>query len=190
MCPVQDKDLNRLFLAIPPNELMRKMAIHAQKIPDLNSHDIRWTPPENLHLTLAFLGKITQKQYQDLLNQLTIVYPTIEPFYLKFAGVNWFPNPNESHILVAEPQPNKALLEIAHITAECCKKAGISIDSRPYRPHVALAKAKTTLPHFSLKTIVCESTILIVDEIDLYQSIEHIYTPLVRFRLEDKPDRS
>lgn len=163
---------------------MRDLVDYAKKIMDHRDiQKLRWTPLEKLHLTLAFLGTITEEQYQNLLNQLILGYSTLKPFYLSFSNFNWFPNPTQPRILVAEPSINNPLLTLAKLTADCCKKVGISTDSRLYRPHVALARIKSGIPSFNLETTIADQSSILVTEIYLFQSVQHIYSPLYRFNL-------
>ena len=76
----------RLFLAILPDEEFRNSLLEMQR--DMKRHGIRgsYTPPENLHLTLAFLG-----EYQDpdgVMDALNTV--PLSPFSIRLEGAGAF----------------------------------------------------------------------------------------------------
>ena len=88
----------RSFIAIElPQEIIetiKKLQEHLRNY-GLN---IRWMRPENMHLTLKFLGNITQKDIVPITGVLKTAADTTEPFHLRGQGLGIFPAINRPQI--------------------------------------------------------------------------------------------
>lgn len=85
----------RLFVAlVPPATVRAELAALATPLAG-----VRWTPEENLHLTLRFIGEVdeaTQARYEESLTRLHV-----EPFILPVGGVGLFPTRGPAKVLWA-----------------------------------------------------------------------------------------
>ncbi len=61
--------------------------------------DLRWTPPENLHLTLHFLGETPENLLVDLHHDLAALASAQRPFDLKVSGLGVFPSWEDPRVL-------------------------------------------------------------------------------------------
>ena len=97
-------------------------------------------PPENYHITLAFLGDITHRQHDELLSVLDEL--TAEPFDVELDITGHWEGPK---ILFAAPSaPEKPLMKLAKEIRKAARACGISVESREYRPHVTLVRKATS----------------------------------------------
>ncbi len=95
----------RLFLGMPiPPELAQSLTRRTQAI-ELPKG--RRTAPENLHLTLVFLGQVPEPTLPHIERELSEL--NFAPFPLKLTSVNTFPR---GGVLVAEVEPARALLHL------------------------------------------------------------------------------
>jgi RNA 2',3'-cyclic 3'-phosphodiesterase len=85
----------RLFVAIPIPEPVRDEIIRVQQeLQPLVPRDVvRWTRPDQFHLTLRFLGDVAADGIEDLKKSVGAVCRNAEPLSLRAAGVGFFPNP-------------------------------------------------------------------------------------------------
>ena len=83
----------RLFIAISLPEPVRA-AVTTLQTP---SRHVRWTPVEQLHVTLRFLGDIEPEVYETLVKRLADV--RVEPFVLPIESVGVFPQKGPPHVL-------------------------------------------------------------------------------------------
>ena len=75
----------RLFIAIdPPQEVREQLAALCCGLPDA-----RWTPVEQLHLTLCFIGEVSGDHFLDIREALAELH--VPPFPLQLRGVGFFP---------------------------------------------------------------------------------------------------
>jgi 2'-5' RNA ligase len=64
--------------------------------------DIRWIrKPENLHVTLKFLGQIAVSRLDALTSALTLALADVSPFEARIAGFGAFPDPAEATVIWA-----------------------------------------------------------------------------------------
>ncbi len=96
----------------------------------------RVVPEENLHLTLAFLGEISEVQAQDLAEALSLFHhPAID---LTLFGLDLFGGKRPDVLFIGGHGDGLAHLheKIAHLVRE----VGIALPRSRFRPHVTLAR--------------------------------------------------
>lgn len=122
----------RLFAALPvPTDVAERL--QALQI----GLEGRVVPPENLHLTLAFFGEIDEATAEDLhaaLSGVTGPRPTVT-----LDGVGAFGNA-KPHAIHAASRPDPALLQLQGKVAQAARRAGLTLESRRYTPHVTLSR--------------------------------------------------
>ena len=102
----------------------------------------RFTAPENLHLTLLFLGECdapTTRALEDELGQLQV-----EPFSLQLKSVGVFPPRGVPRSVHLGLEDSAALLELHKRLRRLARRAGAAVDRRKFIPHVTLARLKKT----------------------------------------------
>ena len=169
--------LRRAFLAVVPSPSARAWAASAQNSAAAVAPDLRWTPVEQRHLTLRFLGAVP-----DPAAAAAFVADAVgrrEPFTLSLGGGGAFPDPRRASVLwLGVREGLDALTELATALARP--------DDRPFRAHLTLARAN---PPRDLRQVVAaldacgESEPWTVDELVLFDSDRSVHTEVVRFRL-------
>jgi 2'-5' RNA ligase len=99
----------------------------------------RWVRPENLHVTLKFIGHVDTGKLDAIRAALAEVRLD-SPVELRFRGLGFFPNGKRPRVFWAgiEASPNLAPLA-ADIEARLAK-VGISGETREFAPHLTLAR--------------------------------------------------
>lgn len=100
----------------------------------------RWVPPENLHLTLRFVGEVDERETALLDEALS----TIEraPFELQVSGCGIFAQrrgPEAVWIGVASTPP---LVDLQAAVERAAVRAGLAPEEKRFRPHITLARLK------------------------------------------------
>ena len=101
-----DDNLNqslRLFVAIPMPEVVRNEIIRVQQeMQRLVSRDaVRWTKPEQFHLTLRFLGDVSVERVPALQEAVNAVCRESAALRLQAQGVGFFPNARSPRVVWA-----------------------------------------------------------------------------------------
>ena len=118
--------------------------------------DLRWTSRELWHITLAFLGEVSEDRLPGLLPRLERAARRHLAFALSFAGAGAFPSPARANVLWSGLSGDrKALGELAMSVGAGARRAGAPPpdEGRRYRPHVTLARCRTPA---DVRTIVAE----------------------------------
>jgi 2'-5' RNA ligase len=123
----------RLFLGLPiPPELTQTLARLTQAI-ELPKG--RRTAPENLHLTLVFLGEVAEPKLPPIEQELSELH--FAPFPLKLTSLDTFPR---AGVLFAGIEPTRPLLHLQAKLAAGMARCGFVPETRPYHPNVTLAR--------------------------------------------------
>ncbi|MFW5642021.1 MAG: RNA 2',3'-cyclic phosphodiesterase [Roseicyclus sp.] len=124
----------RAFLALPvPEPALTALVVVQAGLPIG-----RAVPEENLHLTLVFLGEVSETALADLGEILsTTPLPQAE---LPFAGLGTFAE-IERGLIFAAVEPAPALVALQAKAARAARAAGLDLPRRRFRPHVTLTRA-------------------------------------------------
>lgn len=130
----------RLFIGIHLSKSQRRAIARAQA--DLKRQGVtgRFTPEENLHLTLAFLGECDSNQRDTAVHVLKKM--RFASFHLKLSQSGRF-----GDTIWAAPDSQPKLVELAGRLRQALERAGIAYDRKPFRPHITmLRRTKSAAP--------------------------------------------
>jgi len=127
----------RLFVALAlPEEIRARLAALQAGLPGA-----RWVEPENLHLTLSFLGEVDPDRAQDLDAALAAI--RIPCFSLSLAGLGYFGTESKVRNIWVGTGPCDALDRLQAKVAQAPRRADLTPSGKKFRPHVTLARFKT-----------------------------------------------
>lgn len=131
----------RLFVAVDvPEAALEHLDAAVAAVRDVH-RGLRWVPSGRWHLTLAFLGEVDDGTLDRLTTRLERVSRRHRPLTLRFAGAGRF----SSRVLWAGVQGDRdELRHLAGSVSAAARKAGLLVDDRVHRPHVTLARGRTT----------------------------------------------
>ncbi len=127
----------RLFVGIPlPSTIRARLAGLCSGIPGA-----RWVAPENMHITLRFIGAVSGGDAEDIHEQLSgILAPT---FALTPEGIGCFESGRRVHALWVGINREPHLFRLADKVESAIVRAGMEPERRKFKPHVTLARFKT-----------------------------------------------
>jgi 2'-5' RNA ligase len=126
---------DRLFFALWPDPALRQsLRVHVGAI--LDTVEGRPQRPDQLHVTLEFMGQVPRERQPSLRAAAGRV--RMEPFVIEFDRVEHWPKP-QVVCLVASRIPAGLMALVTQLRAALAE-AGFTLDARPYRPHVTLAR--------------------------------------------------
>ena len=136
-------DVLRSFVAIEV-PLAAKHAlnslVHRLRVPGIRAS---WVTPENMHLTLRFLGDVTLAQRQQLVTLLEQAFSGTKRFPMRIAGTGAFPNLRRPSVVWAGMTPLEgSLADIQQQTEEAVRTIGLAPERRAFQPHLTLARIR------------------------------------------------
>ena len=133
----------RVFTAIfPPEEAVDDLARFVEPVQRAHP-DLRWTAPPLWHLTLAYLGNITESDSVLLGQHLTGFVAQRPALRVRLAGAGAFPDPAAAHTLwTGVDGPGTALADLSRELIESVLHFGWILDRRSFQAHVTLARSR------------------------------------------------
>jgi len=181
----------RTFIAAPVSDAILAAARDLQQWISRGGHNLRFVAPENLHFTLKFLGEISEQDAARLGTALAALADGFRPFPISVGNLGAFPDLRSPRVLwVGVPFGAEPLIRLADEVDRICREAGLEGDTKPFRPHLTLARSRERRPrsmHLPERALEIQMGGMIVDRVVLMQS--HLgpegaaYTPITEVRL-------
>jgi 2'-5' RNA ligase len=192
-----DVEQLRLFIAISvPEEIKARLAALQREWRErLGRSSVSWTRPENLHLTLRFLGDVSSNRLDDLTGALAAAIAPQAPLLLAVTGLGFFPNTRRPRVLWA------GIRDEAGELPELARRIATATDSFSRQPaeerfagHLTLARIRrsggdgsTTLDQYIQETAARAVGSWRAESVELVRSELHPvgsrYTTLARLPL-------
>jgi len=103
-----------------------------------------WVKPENIHLTLKFLGDVSPQQISLVKEELLQALEPVFPFQASLGPTGVFPNINRPRTLwVGLEDPEGRLSDLHQRVEETLQNLGFPGEKRPFSPHLTLARIKS-----------------------------------------------
>jgi RNA 2',3'-cyclic 3'-phosphodiesterase len=160
----------RLFVAVELPDDVRAAITRAVDAIGVDP-GLRWTPPDQLHVTLLFLGAVEPELVPTIGGRLAEIAAVGAPFRLSLAGFGQFPARGKARVLwVGLRDADGALASLATATKSSLRDLVVTED-RPFHAHVTVARARepVRLPAGVLQTAV-EPVIIDVGHVTLFRS--------------------
>lgn len=131
----------RTFIAIeigsPAREVMLRLI--KQLAGELNG--VRWTQPDQLHLTLKFIGDIDNRTLPEICNQMRAACMGVDAFSASLRGLGAFPKNKPPRVLwVGFKDGIEPLTLINHRLETLLVGSGVPSEGRAYAPHLTLGR--------------------------------------------------
>jgi 2'-5' RNA ligase len=141
-------DLSRLFFALWPDDQTRLKLVRLSQ--SIVTQGFRPVHPQNLHITLVFLGQVDAAS--DLLIKHSVSAISAEPFDLTFDQLSYWSKPKVL-CLTCSHTPDEGQTLVAELNREAAN-CGLQTETRPYQPHITLARHAQYLPNLSIEPMV------------------------------------
>ena len=135
-----EETCSRLFFALWPDLHTRKEIVRiAQGIPVTTGRPV---PADNLHLTLVFLGSVSESRKTRLLQGIQPI--EFHPVTLHLDRLGWWKRPRV--LWLAPTQVPRTLADFVIRLGATARECGIAVEEQEYRPHITLARKVTRQP--------------------------------------------
>ena len=148
-------DKIRAFIAIDINEETRRAIDDFMKKLRALSLDAKWVKPENIHITMKFLGNISIHDHDKLYKGINMIIKETAVFRLSFEGAGCFPGPNNPRVLwVGVKGELEPLRNLQGAIEDRLNEAGFPREDRGFAPHVTFGRLRSNKNAEGLKEIL------------------------------------
>ena len=115
---------------------------------------VRWTPANNLHLTLRFLGEIDDLHQLILEQSLAQIAQRHARLTLYAGGVGCFPNTRRPSVIWCGIQGDLAALSRLQAEVEvAAQSAGLPAEAKPFTPHLTIGRLQRSATPAQLQAV-------------------------------------
>jgi 2'-5' RNA ligase len=181
----------RTFIALDmPPEIKAALGKYTQPLKSLRGR-VSWVKPENMHLTLKFLGDTPADKIDSIAAALQEIAAAATPFSAEVVDSGVFPNENYPRVLwVGLEEKTGALLNLVKAIDERMHQFGFAKEKRSFTAHLTIGRAKDTkipeivraLREKSFPAMLAQFNEIIFMKSDL-QPGGSVYTPLRKLAL-------
>lgn len=126
----------RLFVGLSvPEDVAQDLARLANAMPGA-----RWVEPENMHVTLRFIGEVSNADAEDIHDELSTL--KAKPFTYNISGMDTFGVGRKAHALFVRVSLSPELELLQGRTESAVVRAGQPRETRKFKPHITLARLK------------------------------------------------
>ena len=148
----------RLFVALEiPAAVRDNLAAQINELRDLPAplaaKRLRWVRPENLHVTLKFIGEVEAAKLDGIRSALTAI-GLDAPVGLDFRGLGFFPDEKYPRVLWVGLHASGNLPVLASDIDRTLEGQGIARDERAFAPHLTLARFEPRGLHERLRIAI------------------------------------
>jgi RNA 2',3'-cyclic 3'-phosphodiesterase len=130
-----------LFVALNlPDEVRRALWAAAAPVRELGL-PLKWVRPEGIHVTLKFLGEVSEAREPELRSALGRAAVGGHPLPLAIDGFGAFPGFERPRVIWAGLEPDPGLDALQHRVEREFEPLGFAPEQRPFRPHLTLGRA-------------------------------------------------
>jgi 2'-5' RNA ligase len=179
--------MKRIFIALKIETGEYFLSMLSSFKSGLSEDMIKWTNPENTHITLAFLGDTEEKTIKDIVSMLKDKCEGSGKFELIIKGSGVFRNLTDPRIIWTGIEQSEKLSHLNDIITTGLKRLGINLEDRPFKPHLTIGRVKHINDKRKLKALIeqfqnSEIQKVPINEVILYESVllqsGPVYKPL------------
>ncbi|MFZ5801293.1 MAG: RNA 2',3'-cyclic phosphodiesterase [Candidatus Omnitrophota bacterium] len=141
----------RLFIAVELGSPLREQLAEIQKELKKSGADAKWVKPENIHLTLKFLGATASDKVESISNALQEIALLTPGFSATASQLGAFPKIEYPRVIWVGISEGKTELEnLGRKIEDRLFELGFSREERPFAAHLTLARIRSPLNRQSL----------------------------------------
>ena len=148
----------RAFIAIDLPENIRAALREKQSAFRLAGSDATWVQPQGIHLTLKFLGEISDSKLTEICEALKKL-GGFESFTIGVKGFGFFPDARRPRVFWAGVEAPAGLLSLAERVEKAMQNIGFAGEKRAFQPHLTLARFRAPQPQPSLQALLSQQRV-------------------------------
>lgn len=134
--------MTRAFVAVDLDDAARDDALGALELLSRAKGappDARWVSKDSMHVTLKFLGSVSEEAIARLSAELDALAARPAPA-LVIGALAAFPEPGHARVVILDVEDGGALASLAARLEDLAEREGVAREARAYHPHLTLAR--------------------------------------------------
>lgn len=141
----------RTFIAIDVPDAVKEMIYRAQEnLRRLSGNQISWTRSQGIHLTLKFLGDVSEDEISGIANRIESAVLDFSSFQIHTTCPGGFPVLQKPRVLWLGIDGGDELIGIQKAIDKSISKLGIEREKRKFNPHLTVGRVKFMAPNSEL----------------------------------------
>lgn len=143
-------ELLRLFIALPvPQTVIGELQRAQNELRAvLKGGGVRWTQPEQIHLTLKFLGNVPSSDVRNLVDATVAACCSFSPIRLQVRGIGFFPSIRRPRVVWADVrEEGENLRGLQSAIARASAPFTTEKDDKEFAAHLTLARVRNIRPN-------------------------------------------
>ncbi len=133
----------RCFIAIELPEAVKSALSGIEEELKRTGADVRWVKPENIHLTLKFLGNIEDSKAEKIADIMEKICNRCRPFEIEIKGAGMFPNTKSPRVLWSGLENSNVLKSLQEEIDEGMEAIGFDREKRGFTAHLTLGRVRS-----------------------------------------------
>lgn len=135
--------LLRCFIAIGITDLIKKNIGELLDILKKYDVDVKWVVPENIHLTLKFLGKTPDDLLPKIVESLSSLASSYEAFYIKICNTGVFPNKRYPRVIWVGVEDSDIIENLKKDIERSMSLLGFQKEDKAFKPHLTVGRVRS-----------------------------------------------
>ncbi len=137
------KQTVRTFVAVEIGDAVRDRAEKLIEILGRTDVDVKWVEPQNVHITMKFLGEVALKETPRICDAVKKAAAKVEPFEIEIRGAGAFPNPGKPRtIWLGSGEGDERMRALHKAVESALAKLGFRKDARRFNTHLTIGRVR------------------------------------------------
>jgi len=133
----------RCFIAIDLSVQVREELRGLIDVLKKHNGDVKWVTPENIHLTLKFLGSTSDDVLPKISESLATLAASYSPFSIKVTGTGVFPKGRNPRVIWVGTENSQILLALKRDIEKAISSFGFQEEDKEFRPHLTIGRVRS-----------------------------------------------
>jgi 2'-5' RNA ligase len=133
----------RTFVAVESSEAVRRRAVELIRTLDAAGADVKWVEPQNMHLTLKFLGDVPEPDVPGVCQAVQEAVAGVRPFDMQVHSAGAFPSAGRPRaVWLGAAGGAEAMIALQAAVDKALRKLGFPKEHRRFEPHLTIGRVR------------------------------------------------
>ncbi|TAN62589.1 RNA 2',3'-cyclic phosphodiesterase [bacterium] len=134
----------RTFIAIELGNPIKDALSRLQSELNKSEADVKWVLPENIHLTLKFLGEVKEEEMPEIIQSLKKIAREVNSFRVEINAIGAFPNAKSPRVIWSGIEQGKEnLSQLAGLVEDALERLEFPREERKFSAHITIGRVRS-----------------------------------------------